>query len=230
MAETTDAQPEGHPVLDWLIADYKASAARRRNQGEDEVRHYLEIAALEPTEELAHQRTTAMEEEAADRYDAARRIKHPAWNLVARLRAARTVRRLANDLSAAHHADRMYWLVHRNHRRAVRGRELGRWREALEGHTAVWDEGTRTLSCSCGDAGGYLTHIAALIGADESAAREALLYVHINVETHAGMCGGCETCGGASSAVHCSVCGDADDPCLTHFVAAGRGPTDEGAR
>jgi hypothetical protein len=116
--------PAGHPVLDWLIDDYKASAARRRSKGEDEVRRYLEIAALEPTEELAHQRTTALEEEAARRYFAARRVKPPAWNLVARLRAASTVRRLANDLSAAHHADRMYWLVHRNQLRAVRTREL----------------------------------------------------------------------------------------------------------
>lgn len=120
MAETIDAAA-GHPVLDWLIADYKASAARRRKRGEDEVRRYLEIAALEPTEELAHKRTTAMEEEAAERYFAARRTKHPAWSLIARLRAARTLRRLANELSAAHHADRMYWLVHRNHIAAARG-------------------------------------------------------------------------------------------------------------
>ncbi|GAA4034089.1 hypothetical protein GCM10023063_17540 [Arthrobacter methylotrophus] len=161
MAETIEAPP-GHPVLDWLIADYRASSARRRNKGEDEVRRYLEIAALEPTEELAHQRTTALEEEAAARYFAARRgVKPPTWNLVARLRAARTVRRLANDLSAAHNADRMYWLVHRNHRMAARGRELALQKAAIETHTAVWDGDTRTLSCSCGETAGYLTHIAA---------------------------------------------------------------------
>jgi hypothetical protein len=228
LAETVEA-PAGHPVLDWLIADYKASAARRRSQGEDEVRRYLEIAALELTEELAHQRTAALEEEAADRYDAARRVKHPAWKLLARLRAARTVRRLANDLSAAHHADRMYWLVHRNHRSAVRGRQLGRWREALEGHPADWNKDTRTLSCSCGDAGGYLRHIAHLLGTDEAGSREALLSVHHNIEIKAGMCGGCETCAGSSAAVNCLVCGEADDPCLTYFVATGRGPTDERA-
>lgn len=123
MADTSDAQLEGHAVLDWLIADYKASSLRRRSKGEDEVRHCLEIAALEPTEDLAQKRTTALEEEAAARYFAACRVKPPAWNLVARLRAARTVRRLANDLSAAHHADRMYWLVLRNHRRSVRARQ-----------------------------------------------------------------------------------------------------------
>lgn len=123
MPDASEAQPEGHPVLDWLIADYKASSSRRRNKGEDEVRHYLEIAALELTEDLAQSRTTALEEEAASRYFAARRVKAPGWNLVARLRAARTVRRLANALSAAHHADRMYWLVLRDHRSAVRARQ-----------------------------------------------------------------------------------------------------------
>ena len=228
MAETVEAQPAGHPVLDWLIADYKASSSRRRNKGEDEVRHYLEIAALEPTEELAHQRTTALEEEAADRYYAARRVKPPIWNLIARLRAARTVSRLANDLSAAHHADRIYWLVRRNRSRAVRGRQLGLQKTALKSHTAAWDGDTRTLSCSCGDAAGYLAHIATMLGVDDAAAREALLEVHNNVETNAGMCGGCETCADSSAAVHCPVCGDADEPCLTYFVAAGHGPTDEG--
>lgn len=216
----------GHPVLDDLIADYKASALRRRSKGEDEVRHYLEIAALEPTEELAHRRTTELEEEAAARYDAARRVKPPVWNLTARLRAARTVRRLANDLSAAHHADRMYWLVHRNHRSAVRGRQLALQKAALESHTADWDGVTRILSCSCGDASEYLAHIASLLGVDETGAREALLTVHNNIETGAGMCGGCDTCGAESAAVHCPVCGGADFPCLTYFVAAGRGPTD----
>jgi hypothetical protein len=124
LPDTSEIQPEGHPVLDWLIADYKASTAHRRNKGEDEVRRYLEIAALEPTEELAQKRTTALEEEAAGRYFTARLVKPSAWNLVARIRVARTVRRLGNDLSAAHHADRMYWLVQRNHLRAVRTREF----------------------------------------------------------------------------------------------------------
>lgn len=226
VAEAVAPGLEGHPVLDWLIADYKSSAERRRNKGEDEVRHYLEIAALEPTEELAHERTTALEDEAADLYYDARRVKAPVWNLVARLRAARTVRRLANDFEAAHHADRMYWLVHRNHRRAVRGRELAMQKATLDSHTADWDGASSTLSCSCGDTTGYVTHIAALLGTDEAGAREALLSAHNNIEINAGMCGGCETCGGASAAVHCPVCGDADDPCLTYFVAAGRGPTD----
>jgi hypothetical protein len=122
-ARLAEAQPEGHPVLDWLIADYKASSSRRRNKSEDRVRHYLEIAALEPTEELAQKKTTTMEEEAANRYLAACRVKTPAWNLVARLHAASAVRRLAKDHSAAHHADRLYWLVHRNHLRAVRSRQ-----------------------------------------------------------------------------------------------------------
>lgn len=110
----------GHPVLDWLIDDYKAAAARRRNsRGLDEVRHYLEIAALEPTEDLALKRTTALEEEVYERYRAARRVDPPAWNLVARLLKAITVHRLANEVSAAHHADRYYWLVHRNQSRAA---------------------------------------------------------------------------------------------------------------
>ncbi|MBG0738640.1 hypothetical protein IV500_04290 [Paeniglutamicibacter antarcticus] len=135
MAETPESQQEGHPVLDWLIADYKASASRRRSKGEDEVVRYLEIAALEPTEDLAHARATALEEEAASRYFKACRVKPPVWNLVARLRAARTVRRLANIHSAAHHADRMYWLVRRNQRRAANARQRAE-EAALESHAA----------------------------------------------------------------------------------------------
>lgn len=96
----------------------------------------------------------------------------------------------------------------------------------LDRHTADWDG--ETLFCSCGDAGGYTAHIAALLGTDEAGAREALLAAHNNVEANAGMCGGCETCRGDSAAVHCPICGDADDPCLTWFVAAGRGPQPEG--
>jgi hypothetical protein len=98
--------------------------------------------------------------------------------------------------------------------------------ELLAAHTADWDGETRTLFCSCGDDTGYLAHIAALLGTDEAGAREALLAAHNNIETNTGTCGGCETCGGDSAAVHCPVCGDADYPCLTYFVAAGRGPTD----
>jgi uncharacterized protein (DUF433 family) len=224
------AADAGHPVLDALIADYKASASRRRSKGEDEVRRYLEAAALEPTEDLAHERTAALEEEAAERYDEARRVRVPAWNLVARLRAGRTVRRLANDLSAAHHADRIYWLVHRNQRMAVRGRERAAQNAALAGHTAQWDGDTRTLSCFCGDHAGYLAHVAVLLGTDESGARAALLTVHDNIEINPGMCGGCETCGGDSAAFHCLVCGESDHSCLTSSVAAGHGPTDEGQR
>jgi len=96
----------------------------------------------------------------------------------------------------------------------------------LAGHTADWRQESRDLSCSCGDATGYLAHIATLLGTDEAGAREALLAAHNNVEINAGMCGGCDTCGGASTAVCCPVCGDGDDPCLTYFVAAGRGPAD----
>lgn len=211
-------------MLDWLIADYKAAASGRRDRGLDEVRRYLEIAALEPTEELAHERTTALEEEAASRYFAALRVKPPRWNLLVRLRAALTVRRLANDLSAAHHADRMYWLVHRNHRQAVRDRQ----RTDLQGHKAHWAMDSRILSCSCGNTTGYIAHIAALLGTDEGTACKVLLDFHENFETNAGMCGGCETCSGSSAAVRCLICGHADDPCLTYYVAAGRGPTDEG--
>lgn len=223
MADTTQAA--GHPVLDWLIDDYKAAASRRRDsKGLDDVRHYLEIAALEPTEELARQRTTALEEEAAGRYFAARRVKTPRWNLVGRIRAALTVRRLANELSAAHHADRYYWLVHRNLRQAARDRR----REDLRAHTAHWDMDAHVLSCSCGDTGGFLSHIAALLSTDEGGARKILLDFHENFEVNAGMCGGCETCGGSSASVRCLICGHADDPCLTYHVAAGHGPTDEG--
>jgi hypothetical protein len=100
----------------------------------------------------------------------------------------------------------------------ARTQEIGR-------HTADWGEETRALSCSCGDATGYVAHVAALLGVDEADAREALLELHSNVETNAGMCGACEACAGSSAAVHCPVCGDADEPCLTYFVAAGRGPT-----
>ena len=99
--------------------------------------------------------------------------------------------------------------------------------ELLASHTADWDAETRILACSCGDAAGYVAHIATLLGTDEPSAREALLVVHDNVAVNAGMCGGCETCGDSSTAVHCPVCGDAYDPCLTYFVATGRGPTDQ---
>ncbi|WP_422759035.1 hypothetical protein [Paenarthrobacter sp. C1] len=120
MTEAVEASA-GHPVLDWLIADYKAEGSRcRSSRGLDEVRRYLELAALEPTEELALKRMEALEEEAAGRYFEARRVKPPQWNLLARLRAALAVRRLAKDLSAAHHADRYYWLVHRNLRKSGR--------------------------------------------------------------------------------------------------------------
>lgn len=120
MTEAVEASA-GHPVLDWLIADYKAEGSRRRSsRGLDEVRRYLELAALEPTEELALKRMEALEEEAAGRYFEARTVKPPQWNLLARLRAALTVRRLAKELSAAHHADRYYWLVHRNLRKSGR--------------------------------------------------------------------------------------------------------------
>ncbi|HEX9226480.1 MAG TPA: hypothetical protein VF885_07450 [Arthrobacter sp.] len=99
--------------------------------------------------------------------------------------------------------------------------------ELLDGHTADWDADTQTLSCSCGEGSGFVAHIAVLLGTDEAGAKEALLAVHVNVAVNAGMCGGCETCGDSSAAVHCPVCGDAHDPCLTYFVAAGRGPTDQ---
>lgn len=98
--------------------------------------------------------------------------------------------------------------------------------ELLERHTAVWRQESRTLACSCGDVTGYVSHIGALLGTDEACARGALLAAHDNVEVSAGMCGGCDACGSASAAVHCPICGDASDPCLTYFVAAGRGPTD----
>lgn len=94
----------------------------------------------------------------------------------------------------------------------------------LDRHTAEWDG--QTLACSCGDASGYLGHIAALLGIDEDGARAALLGEHCISGVNAGMCGGCETCGDSTAAVHCPVCGDAEDPCLTWFVAAGRGPAD----
>lgn len=73
-----------------------------------------------------------------------------------------------------------------------------------------------------------MAHIAALLGTDEHGARGALLDTHDNTEVNPGACGGCETCGGSSASVHCPVCGHANDPCLTYYVAAGRGPTDEG--
>lgn len=96
----------------------------------------------------------------------------------------------------------------------------------LDGHTADWHGESRPLSCSCGDATGYVAHIAALLGTDDVGARGALLAAHNNVGVNAGLCGGCDTCGSATAAIHCPVCGDADHPCLTYFVAAGRGPTD----
>lgn len=225
MADTTQAA--GHPVLDWLIDDYKAAASGHRNsKGLDEVRRYLEIAALEPTEELARQRTTALEEEAASRYFAARRVKTPRWNLIGRIRAALTVRRLANELSAAHHADRYYWLVHRNLRQAARDRR----REDLRTHTAHWDMDGHVLSCSCGDNGGFLSHIAALLSTDEHGARQALLVAHEITEVNQGMCGGCETCGSCSQGASCRICGDDEQPCLTYYVAAGNGPTESGQK
>lgn len=98
----------------------------------------------------------------------------------------------------------------------------------LYGHTADWDGESGVLACSCRDSTGYVDHIAALLGADEHGARQALLAAHDNTEVNAGTCGGCETCGDTSAAVHCPICGDGYDPCLTYHVAAGRGPTDEG--
>jgi hypothetical protein len=100
----------------------------------------------------------------------------------------------------------------------------------LDRHTADWNEDTRTVYCSCGDPADYVDHIAALLGTDEDGARAALLTTHDNVGVNTGMCGGCETCGDSSAAVHCPVCGDADFPCLTWFVAAGHGPDTEGSR
>lgn len=91
----------------------------------------------------------------------------------------------------------------------------------LADHSLGFDEASRTAVCTCGNAlpAGYLAHIGRLLGVDECGTRTALLEAHALTEVNAGMCGGCDTCGGESASVICAICGEGYSPCPTYFEA-----------
>lgn len=97
--------------------------------------------------------------------------------------------------------------------------------EALWANHAVDRPGAGSCSCGAVLPDGLAVHLAALLGLDEAAAREALLEAHNNVEINAGMCGGCDTCGSEAAMAVCRICGEGYSPCPTYYEAS-RHPTE----
>lgn len=104
----------GHPVLDSIIARYRAglgSNVRRDAQHRRVIQLWEMTAAQTTTEEEAIRHLDHLYSLAIDHYRDNKPAKAPAWNLPARYRHWRLVCMLQDQLSAAHHADHYHFYM-----------------------------------------------------------------------------------------------------------------------
>jgi hypothetical protein len=101
----------GHPVLDALIVDYRASLGRSVSRDKS-ILHVLRfweiVAATTDTEAEALSYARSLHSLAIDHYQDNRPATAPLWNLPAQRRNRRRLQELHTHLQAAAHADRRY--------------------------------------------------------------------------------------------------------------------------
>lgn len=104
----------GHPVLDSLISRYRAglgSSVRRDALHRQVIQLWEMTASQTTTEEEAIKHLDHLYSLAIDHYRENKPAPAPVWNLLARYRRWRLLRRLEDQLSAAHEADKYHFYM-----------------------------------------------------------------------------------------------------------------------